>query len=300
MSGLRHGGAGALKMNDRPALQASAHLQPELTVSIEGRRWRANTLQAFDLSIPLDFTGPQPAFFGAQRAQAQPLQAGTFIGDVRRGGSVNCARYSLTPHCNGTHTECLGHVTIESRSVRSLAPAHPIMCVVVSVTPENFESTEERSPHVSQPGDRLVTRKSLQGATSQLPPFPGGALVVRTLPNDLSKLARNHDEGAGPPYLSEQAAEWLVSSNIEHLIVDLPSIDRASDEGRLTAHRIFWGMPSGATAASSATRAHSTITELAFVNDSVPDGVYLLSLQVAPFEADAAPSRPILYPLVPA
>jgi hypothetical protein len=59
-------------------------------------------------------------------------------------------------------------------------------------------------------------------------------------------------------------------------------------------------MPSGATAASSATRAHATITELAFVGNSVPDGAYLLSLQVAPFEADAAPSRPILYPLVPA
>ena len=276
------------------------HLQPELTISIEGRSWRANTSQAHDLSIPLDFAGPQPTFFGADRAQAEALQAGTFIGDVRRGGSVNCARYTLTPHCNGTHTECVGHVTIESRSIRSLAPAHPVLCVVVSVTPEHFESTEERSPLVSQPGDHLVTRSSLQAATSQLGPLPGSALVIRTLPNDPKKRGRNYDEGAVPPYLSAEAAQWLVSSKIEHLVVDLPSIDRASDEGRLTAHRIFWGMPAGATAASTAARAHSTITELAYVDNAVPDGLYLLNLQVAPFEADAAPSRPILYPLVPA
>jgi arylformamidase len=284
-------------MNDR---RTSPATDPELTVSFAGRRWRANTSQAHDLSIPLDFAGPQPTFFGADRAKAEALQAGTFIGDVRRGGSVNCARYTLTPHCNGTHTECVGHVTIESRSIRSLAPAHPVLCVVVSVTPENFESTEERSPLVSQPGDRLITRLSLESATSQLGSLPAGALVIRTLPNDRAKLSRNHDEGAPPPYLSAEAAQWLVSSNVEHLIVDLPSIDRASDEGRLTAHRIFWGMPAGATAASSATRAHSTITELAYVDDVVSDGLYLLSLQVAPFEAEAAPSRPILYPLVPA
>ncbi|HBB80565.1 MAG TPA: metal-dependent hydrolase, partial [Cryomorphaceae bacterium] len=30
----------------------------------------------------------------------------------------------------------------------------------------------------------------------------------------------------------------------------------------------------------------------------VPDGVYLLNLQVAPLENDAAPSRPILYSLI--
>ena len=33
--------------------------------------------------------------------------------------------------------------------------------------------------------------------------------------------------------------------------------------------------------------------------DSIPDGQYLLNLQVAPFVADAAPSRPVLLPLLP-
>jgi len=36
------------------------------------------------------------------------------------------------------------------------------------------------------------------------------------------------------------------------------------------------------------------MTELINVPDDVPDGRYLLNLQIAPFEADAAPSRPVL------
>ncbi len=41
----------------------------------------------------------------------------------------------------------------------------------------------------------------------------------------------------------------------------------------------------------------STITELIYVPDHVPDGEYLLNLQIAPFNADASPSRPIIFPI---
>jgi arylformamidase len=51
--------------------------------------------------------------------------------------------------------------------------------------------------------------------------------------------------------------------------------------------------------AAQATRPNATVTELAFIDDSIADGQYLLNLQVAPFVADAAPSRPILLPLMP-
>ena len=81
-------------------------------------------------------------------------------------------------------------------------------------------------------------------------------------------------------------------------VVDLPSLDRGDDPA-LTAHRIFWGLPPGATRAAQAARPAATVTELAFIDDSIADGHYLLNLQVAPFVADAAPSRPILLPLTP-
>ena len=69
------------------------------------------------------------------------------------------------------------------------------------------------------------------------------------------------------------------------------------DEGRLTAHRIFFGLPHGATALAAATRATATVTELAFVPDEVADGPYLLELQVPALAGDAVPSRPLLYAL---
>ena len=272
----------------------------ELCITLGQKRWRADLANGADLSLPLRFDGPQPVFFGAEPASAQTIEAGAFIGDIRRGGSVNCSRYSLTPHCNGTHTECVGHITREPVNVRTLAPRELIPAVLLSVTPTSFALTNERSGEASQPGDRLITRADLQAASERAhAPIAGGAIVLRTLPNGEEKQTRNHDL-ALPAYLSGEAAAWLIEHDTRHLIVDLPSIDRASDNGQLMAHRIFWGMPAGSTQARAATRASSTITELAYIDDALIDGLYLLNLQVAPFEADAAPSRPILYPLVAA
>ena len=42
-------------------------------------------------------------------------------------------------------------------------------------------------------------------------------------------------------------------------------------------------------------RQYATITEFIFVNNSIGDGTYFLNLQIAPFENDASPSRPVLY-----
>jgi hypothetical protein len=56
-------------------------------------------------------------------------------------------------------------------------------------------------------------------------------------------------------------------------------------------------MPPGANRVADAKRPRATITELIYVPAEVNDGLYLLNLQVAPFVADAAPSRPVLYPL---
>jgi hypothetical protein len=91
--------------------------------------------------------------------------------------------------------------------------------------------------------------------------------------------------------------EWIVERDVASLVVDLPSLDRADDGGHLAAHRTVWGLPPGAVNAQQARRGRALVTELAFVPSAVPDGVYLLDLQVPAFAADAAPSRPVLYSL---
>jgi hypothetical protein len=123
------------------------------------------------------------------------------------------------------------------------------------------------------------------------------ALVIRTLPNGPDKQSRDYDVEPAA-YFSSDAMHWIVARGIDHLVVDLPSVDRAADAGLLTAHRLFWGMPPNAVLAQHATRAHATITELAYIDDVIADGLYLLNLQVAPFNSDAAPSRPLLLQLI--
>lgn len=268
---------------------------PSLSVIIGTRPWLIHFEPAHDLSIPLAFGEPQPKFFGAPAATATPLAAGAFIGDVRRGGSCNCASYALTPHCGGTHTECVGHITTERVSVRDVARAPLYPAVLASVTPVAASVTDERSDPAPQAGDHLVTRSELVRATRDFDFAGCQALVVRTLPNPTDKRHRDYDAGHPAPYFTIAAMEWLLQLGIEHLIVDLPSIDRASDQGLLTAHRLFWGVPPGETSIAAARRSHATITELAYIDDSATDGHYMLSLQIAPFVADAAPSRPILY-----
>ena len=87
----------------------------------------------------------------------------------------------------------------------------------------------------------------------------------------------------------------MIEAGIKHLLVDLPSIDRLVDGGKLANHRIFWNVPEGEFEVGPETRVESTITELAYIPEAVSDGEYLLNLQIAPFESDAAPSRPVLF-----
>ena len=118
---------------------------------------------------------------------------------------------------------------------------------------------------------------------------PGvNALIIRTLPNDKSKLTRNYNK-TNPPYLEESLATYLNKQGIFHLLVDLPSLDREEDGGKLSAHKAFWGIP-------NKLRPSATITELIYVPNEVKDGTYLLNLQIAAFELDATPSKPVLYP----
>ena len=268
----------------------------QFIVEFGEKRWIADVAYARDLSIPLHFDGAQPIFFGAPAASAAPLRSGDFVGDVNRGASCNCSHYSLTPHCNGTHTECVGHVTRDRVAIREIGIEPLSPALLVTVTPETAATTDDFSDPPPRAGDRLITRRALQASTG--PDMAGcRALVVRTLPNAPDKQHRDYDAGAMAPYFSIQAMHWLVQHDIRHLVVDLPSVDRAADDGRLTTHRIFWGLPPGSTDAAAATRRRCTITEMAYMSDDIADGWYLLNLQVPPFMSDAAPSRPILYPL---
>lgn len=259
-----------------------------------GRRYRVDTEAAVDLSTPLEFDGPQASHFGAPSASARPLEAGDFVGDTRQGGSCNCEVLTLVPHCNGTHTEGVGHITQTRLSVAALATRPLYLARLVSVVPVSPETTRETSKPEPAADDRLITRTALAGGG--LAAGEAEALIVRTSPNDVAKRTRDWSAGPMPPYFTREAMHSIVEAGIQHLLVDSPSIDRAHDGGHLTGHRIFWGVDDESTGA--ARRPGATVTEMIFVPDTTPDGFYALSIHVPPFATDAAPSRPLLYPLV--
>jgi hypothetical protein len=87
----------------------------------------------------------------------------------------------------------------------------------------------------------------------------------------------------------------IRAKGVNHLLVDLPSLDPLRDDGRLAAHRVFWGMPPGSKELPEGEARRRTVTEMIYVPDDVPDGRYLLTIQVPRLVSDAAPSRPILF-----
>jgi arylformamidase len=265
-------------------------------VRVDGREVGIDLSQPVDLAIELDFAGAQPRHFGAPRASSRPFETPGFgfNGSVERGASCNCSVILFIPHCNGTHTECAGHLTLERLDAWRVAPQGLTAALLVSVEPEAAGAESTDPP--PQSGDLVITARALERRWPREVPFAPQAVIIRTLPNDPAKRARDYT-ARNPPYLSQEAAQLLVARGIAHLIVDVPSIDRAHDDGRLTAHRIFFGLPRGSVQLASATRADATITELAFIPDTAADGPYLLELQVPALSGDAVPSRPLLYRL---
>ena len=266
-------------------------------VEVAGREVGIDLARPFDLSVELDFQGPQVRHFGAPRASSQAWSAPGFAGSVARGASCNCESITLIPHCNGTHTEGAGHLTREPLHAHRIVPRGLLPAFLVSAQPLLCDQTSESSDPAPQPNDRLVTRAALLSGWPVEPPFAPRALVIRTLPNEPGKRARDYTD-ITPAYLSREAVRLMIERDIEHLIVDLPSIDRAHDEGRLSAHRLFFGLPSGDSSLAHAARSQCTITELAFIPDDATDGAYLLQLQTPALNGDALPSRPLLYRLL--
>ena len=266
-------------------------------IAVGGRELSIDVSRPVMLAVALDFGGPQPRHFGAPRASSRPFEAAGFKGSVERGASCNCELITLIPHCNGTHTECVGHLTRERLDAWRVVPAGFLPALLLSVTAEAAGAAGEGSEPAPHSNDRLITRRALERGWPASAPFEAQALLIRTLPNTADKRARDYSS-ATPPYLSQEAVRLLVSRGIQHLIVDVPSIDRAHDEGRLTAHRIFFGLPPGSVQLGAATRPGATITELAYMPDELADGPYLLELQVPALGGDAVPSRPLLYRLV--
>ena len=246
------------------------------SISIDNQSYVFDTEIFFDLSIPINFKGDQVNFFDVSSATSVPYKSGEIIGSTKKGGGCNFDVISLIPHCNGTHTECVGHIVDEEININTILKNNFFPTTLITVQAE----------------DGLIRSDQIKLDNVN---FNSG-LIVRTIPNDKNKMFMTYDSKNIAPYFSENAMYKIKEMGINHLLVDMPTIDFSYDDGRLINHHVFWGIDQGSHKVNEVI-SHNTITEMIFVPNKIKDGNYLLQLQIINFTGDAAPSRPIIYPL---
>jgi len=249
------------------------------TIEHNGQSFKVDLSKPIDISIPLTNTDENPIAWYIEKPVIEPVVFGEWIGKVSEGkSSTNFNNIFFNPHGHGTHTECLGHITKEFYSINQSLKQFFFLAELISVVPE------------IQGEDYVITRNQIKKALGNK---TAEAIIIRTLPNFKIKKSLKYSN-TNPPYLAEDAAHFIRESGIKHLLIDLPSVDKEHDEGKLLAHKAFWNVKDVNNLNTNA-RLDATITEMIFVDDTVEDGSYLLNLQIASFENDASPSKPILY-----
>lgn len=238
---------------------------------------------------------PTVSAFYLGAATSQPVEAGEFVGDTRRGGSVNCEVLQLHPHGNGTHTEGVGHITNERIPVTQALPAPLMLTVLLDVAPVRLKDVKETYSGKHEGDDLVITARGLEDAWQKAKPFnlSPPALLVRACQSFL----RNRPalfSGTNPPYFTDQAMGWVRAMGVSHLLTDVPSVDREEDGGEVWAHRIFWDLKERNDVPTGEAKSR-TITELCNIPSELSSGVYLLNLQIPPLQTDAVPSWPLLY-----
>lgn len=245
------------------------------TIEIHDKTIEINLSKPLDISIPLQASVKNPLAWYQNEPKIEPVKMGDWTGKVTEGGSVNFNNIFFNPHAHGTHTECFGHISEEFHSVNEALKTFFFLAEVISVKPEKVGEDEIISE------ESIV--KALNGKTPE-------AIIIRTLPNNSEKKSK-HWSDTNWPFLHEKAALFFREIGVKHLLIDLPSVDKERDEGKLLAHKAFWNYPENP-------REDCTITELIYVADSIADGSYLLNLQIASFQNDASPSKPVLYKIL--
>lgn len=231
-----------------------------------------------DISIPLSNTNENPIAWYIEKPLIEPVKFGDWIGKVSEGSSTNFNNIFFNPHGHGTHTECLGHITHDFYSINECLKQFFFFAELISVEPEISND------------DLIITKNQIENLLNGKLPE---ALIIRTLPNSDTKKSKNYSN-SNSAYLTEAGAIYIREIGIQHLLIDLPSVDREEDEGKLLAHKAFWNVKNTKNLNSDA-RLNCTITEMIYVENEIADGSYILNLQIASFENDASPSKPVLY-----
>ncbi len=245
------------------------------TIQYNSRKLQINLSEPLDISMPLMSSKKNVNAWYVDEPKIEPVKDGDWVAAVSEGADINFNNIEFNPHAHGTHTECVGHITEKVYSINKNLKTFFFLAEVITVAPEKDGE------------DQVISKKQIQFALGNK---KRDAIILRTIPNTRDKFSRQYSN-TNWPYLKADAVKFLVDKGIKHLLVDLPSIDREKDGGELLGHNIFWNT-------KGKLRLDATITEFIYVSNKIEDGEYFLNLQIAPFENDASPSKPVLYKVI--
>lgn len=245
----------------------------QITIKQNNKTYSTDLSKGIDLSSVLGKPGEELKAWSTEDVDISPVQRGDWIASVALGSPVNFYNIKFNPHGNGSHTETIGHISPQRESINTFLKQHHLIARLVDLRPQ------------SKNGDEVITLSDLIGKDLKWEGLD--ALVVRT-----GDYGPGHDfSNTNAPYFEPELLAYVRDRGIQHFLVDLPSVDREEDEGKLLAHHAFWNYP-------DSPRKEATISELLRIAPEVEQGLYLLNLQTAAFENDAAPCRPLIFSLV--
>jgi len=245
------------------------------TIQYNSRKIQIDVSKPIDISIAIDMSKKNINAWYVDDPKIIPENSDGELIKVSEGAVVNFNNIHFNPHSHITHTECVGHITNKVHSVNKNLKHYFFVAEVITVAPENDGD------------DFFISKKQIKTALRNK---KRDAIIIRTLPNLLEKKSKQYSN-TSPPFLLEEVATYLIEKGIKHLLIDLPSVDKERDDGKLLVHNAFWNT-------KGKLRMDATITEFIYVPNTVEDGEYLLNLMIAPFENDATPSKPILYKII--
>jgi kynurenine formamidase len=245
-----------------------------VSIPIHTSLYQADLSKPIIASFPLQAGNNNPSAFHLPMPHFSPFSMGDFIGSTALGGPVNCSILVIAPHGNGTHTECVGHISKQPYYIAHTLKTFNFFGLLLTLSPIKASN-----------GDMIISKEMIHHALEnhQIPE----ALMIRTFQKDRDNIVWS---GNNPPYFTADAMEYIAHKGIQHFLTDLPSVDPEIDNGELAAHHAFWQYPDNI-------RTEATITEMVNLNNDIRDGIYLVSIHIAPLLSDASPSTIVLYEL---
>tara|TARA_Y100000768_G_scaffold68316_1_gene47887 strand:+ start:1409 stop:2200 length:792 start_codon:yes stop_codon:yes gene_type:complete len=257
------------------------------SININNNYYKIDLNSPIDISIPIS-SKHNPSFYDDNPLKIKYFESNNKVWSTAHGASCNIPVLELNIHCGATHTECRSHITKEDITI--VQCQKNIFTRAHLITLEPKKNTNNTYHHKIDKNDFLITKEMLFEKLSNIEKKYLNSLIIRTKPNISSSLNNNYNLIKNP-FFSNEAIEYITILGINNLVVDIPSIDKYDDGGKLGNHRIFWEL-------DSERPNKNTITEFAYINNEIEDGDYILLLSILNIELDTSPSRPIIYKIL--